>query len=229
MSVMQRTAALTADQLAPVSVAFIGLGRQGARHLTCAKQMCWNVNLILAAVVDTDPRCAEHAERLGIPFFSDVDLLPAQIDAAIVATPTCTHLNVGRRLLERDVDLLVEKPVASGLSETRFLVSLAEQRERIFQVGYLERYHRAFRASTPDFSAPARIASHRSTRGNTISNVEELVLELMIHDLDMLATWLDRTPLSFEWTNIERYGKSVSATLDIRFSDGHHAQLVAQS
>lgn len=228
MNMMQLAPNLFADH-APVSLALVGLGRQGARHLTCAQRLCHEMNLKLAAVVDTDPRCAEHAERLGIPFYSDIDLLPSHIDAAIVATPTSTHLDVGRRLLERDVDLLVEKPVASGLSETRALVHLAERRGRIFQVGYLERYHRAFQANTPDFSSPAHIASHRSTRGDAISSVEELVLELMIHDLDMLATWLDRAPLNFEWTNIERDAKRVSATLDVRFCDGHHAQLVAQS
>jgi predicted dehydrogenase len=225
---MQVTPATSTDQ-APVSLALIGMGRQGARHLSCAARMHQSVNLRLAAVVDSDPRCAEHAERLGIPFFPNVDQLPAQIDAAIVATPTRTHLEVGRRLLERDIDLLIEKPVACGLSETRALVRLAEQRARIFQVGYLERYHRAFRASTPDFSSPACIASHRTTRGAAIRSIEELVLELMIHDLDMIATWLDRTPSKFDWANIERGANRMSAELEVHYSEGHRARLVAQS
>jgi len=217
------------EQLAPVSLAFVGMGRQGSRHLGCAERMHQSANLKLAAIVDPDPRCSRHAERLEVPFFEDIDQLPMHIDAAVVATPTCTHLDVGRRLLERDIDLLIEKPVACGLAETEALVRLAEQRERIFQVGYLERYHRAFRAGTPDFSSPARIASHRSTRGVAIRTVEELVLELMIHDLDMLATWLDRTPESFAWVNIEHDAKRISAELDVRFHAGHRARLIAQS
>lgn len=229
MNMMQIAPPTSADQLQPVSLALVGLGRQGARHLNCAARMRLSGSLKLAAVVDADPRCAEHAERLGIPFVRDVDHLPSHVDAAIVATPTCAHLDVGRRLLERDIDLLIEKPVASSLSETQTLVRLAEQRQRIFQVGYLERYHRVFRSHTPDFSSPTRIDSHRSTRGAAINTAEELVLELMIHDLDMIATWLDLAPSNFAWTHIERSRGCLSAELEIRYREGHHARLIARS
>ncbi len=229
MNMLQIAPSAAAARSAPVSLALIGMGRQGARHLLRADRMREEVNLNLAAIVDPDPRCAEQAARLGIPFFEDVDALPPHIDAAIVATPTRTHLDVGRRLLERGIDLLIEKPVASGLAQTQALVQLAEQRQCIFQVGYLERYHRSFRASKPDFSSPASVVSHRTTRGTDIGAVEELVLELMIHDLDMLATWLDCAPATFAWTRIERAPHCVSAELEIQFSAGHRARLIAQS
>jgi len=212
-----------------VSLAFVGLGRQGQRHLASAEKLRGREDVKLAAVVDIDPRCADLAARFGLPYFADVNELPVDVNACVVATPTCTHLPVGEILLERGIDLLVEKPVAANYAQTQALVRLAEQRGRIFQVGYLERYHPSFASVRPDFSLPAEIVSKRSTRGNSIRSLTDLVRELMIHDLDILATWLDCPPVGAMWSGIRQDEDEIEGTLDLVFSGGHKARLVAQS
>ena len=212
-----------------LSLALVGMGRQGQRHLAAVARLGRAENVSLKAVVDTDPACAELAAQAGVPFFSDVSDLPAGIDACVIATPTNTHLAVARHLLGRGIDLLVEKPVAASYLQTHALVRLAAHHDRILQVGYLERYHPSFTSTRPDFSTPAEIVAERSTRGDSIRTLADLVRELMIHDLDILATWLDCTPLSATWSAIRAGGPEIRGTLELVFAGGHRARLVAES
>ena len=213
----------------PLSLALVGLGRQGQRHLAAMERLGGDENVALRAIVDSAPACARIAAEAGVAFFRDVSDLPADIDACVIATPTNTHLAVAGHLLKRGIDLLVEKPVAASYAQTHALVRLAAQHDRILQVGYLERYHPSFTNTRPDFSTPAEIVAERSTRGNSIRTLADLVRELMIHDLDILATWLDCTPLSATWSAIRAGGPEIRGTLELRFAGGHRARLVAES
>lgn len=212
-----------------LSLALVGLGRQGQRHLAAVARLGGAENIALRAIVDSAPACAAIAEETGVAFFRDVSELPAGIDACVIATPTNTHLAVAGHLLERGIDLLVEKPVAASYAQTHALVRLAALHDRILQVGYLERYHPSFTNTRPDFSTPAEIFAERSTRGDTIRTLADLVRELMIHDLDILATWLDCTPLSATWSSIRTGGPKIQGTLELLFAGGHRARLVAES
>ncbi|MEP6940128.1 MAG: Gfo/Idh/MocA family oxidoreductase [Rudaea sp.] len=213
----------------PLSLALVGMGRQGRRHLDAAARLRDSENISLTAVVDCDAACADLAAEGGAEYFGDVSDLPADIDACVVATPTSTHLSVARFLLGRGIDLLVEKPVAASYAQTHALVRLAAHHGRILQVGYLERYHPSFTNTRPDFSAPAEILAERSTRGDSIRTLADLVRELMIHDLDILATWLDCTPLSATWSALREGGRETRGTLELLFAGGHRARLVAES
>ena len=218
-----------ADHSRPLRLAVVGAGRQGQRHLASATRLSAQQDFRLHAVVDPDPRCAEYAQASGAEFYPDVAALPNDIDACIVATPTATHFDVTKVLLERGMDVLIEKPVTSRLAQIQTLVRLAEDRERIFQVGYLERHHPTFSVVRPDFSAPTQISSRRSTMGRTIATVADLVLELMIHDLDVIAAWLGDEPTAVIWRYARANVAEVAGLLELRFDEGHRVCLHAKS
>jgi predicted dehydrogenase len=214
---------------ATTTLAFIGLGRQGQRHLACAHRLRESEQIEIVAAVDVDPLCAGIAAEFGVPFYGDVRELPSGVDACVVATPTTAHMAVGELLLDRGIDLLIEKPVASSLAQTRALVQRAESRNCVLQVGYLERYHPSFASVHPDFSRPTQIVSERSTKGASIRTMPDLVRELMIHDLDIIATWLDGAPLEASWRNAREGKNDAEGTLDLVFEGGHRVSLFAQS
>ena len=214
---------------ATTTLAFVGLGRQGQRHLACAHRLRESEQIDIVAAIDVDPLCAAAAAEFGVPFFSDIRDLPFDVDACVVATPTIAHLTVGELLLDRGIDLLIEKPVASSLSQTRALVDRAELRNCVLQVGYLERYHPSFASIRPDFSSPTEIVSERSTKGDSIRTMPDLVRELMIHDLDIIATWLDCEPIETLWHYTRAGENDVEGTLDLAFNGGHRVRLFARS
>jgi len=213
----------------PVALALVGIGRQGRRHLASALRMSAQLDIRLAALVDIDPRCEAEAGACGTPFYADINALPQSVDACVVATPTATHFDLAGALLRRGFDVLLEKPVASHLAQTQGLVRLAEKHRRILQVGYLERHHPAFTLVQPDFSLPAQIVSHRSTTGRMIRSLPDLVLELMIHDLDMICAWLNREPNEIAWRSVTLSTEQISGVLELGFDDGHRARLFAKS
>lgn len=212
---------------ASIAIAIVGLGQQGLRHLAALQRLAAEHSIRLAGLVDTDPR-----RRIEMPdalFHCCADDLSPRIDACIIATPTPTHLHVAGALLRRGFDVLVEKPVAANLAQTRALVEIAERHRRIFQVGYLERHHPAYLRERPEFSSPGHVVTARSTVRDSIQSLPDLVRELMIHDLDMLATWLDRDPIDVAWRHVHRDARQVSGVLELSFEGGHRAELTAKS
>jgi predicted dehydrogenase len=139
----------------------------------------------LAAVVDVDSaRAAEAAE--GSLALSDYRDLQGRVDAAIVAAPTVAHAGIGCELMRAGIDVLVEKPIAADLASADALVETARSCGRILQVGHLERYNPAVTALEKIVSRPLFFEIHRlnlfSPRGLDV----DIVLDLMIHDLDIV-------------------------------------------
>jgi predicted dehydrogenase len=166
----------------PIGVIGVGaLGRHHARHLARAGDAA------LVGVHDIDAaRGAEVAESCGVPFYADLDGLLAAARAVTVAVPTASHVEVGLRALERDRAVLMEKPLAATLPEADILVRAAERRGVPLQVGHVERFNRAVRAARPYLGEPRYIESDRlapfQPRGTDVA----VVLDLMIHDLDLI-------------------------------------------
>jgi predicted dehydrogenase len=138
-------------------------------------------------VYDADSaRAAKIAASLGTTAFRDLDQLLGQIEAVTVAVPTPAHAEVGLRALERGVPVLMEKPLASTLAEADHLIAAARRRQVQLQVGHIERYNRALRAAEAYLDGPRYIESLRlapfQPRGTDVA----VVLDLMIHDLDLV-------------------------------------------
>lgn len=149
---------------------------------------------LVAAVEPDSVRAAETAEKYSIPVFANVeDLLAAnlRIHAASVAVPTVHHHAVASALLDAGLDLLVEKPLAATLSEADELLALAEKNKRILQPGHLERFNPAVLAVQPQLRRPMFFEAHRLSIFTPRSLDVDVVLDLMIHDLDIVLTFAD--------------------------------------
>jgi len=118
-------------------------------------------------------------------------LRDAKPDAASVAVPTIEHLNVARKLMEAGVDVLIEKPLAPSLAEADELIRLAQRTSRIGMVGHLERFNPAVRATVPLLTQPMFFEVHRLSIFTPRSLDVDVVLDLMIHDLDVVLSFVD--------------------------------------
>jgi predicted dehydrogenase len=209
----------------PVGVIGVGaLGQHHARHLAGLNEVR------LVGVCDIDAgRGAKVAAELGTTAFVQVDDLLARVEAVTVAVPTPAHAEVGLRALELGVPVLMEKPLAATLAEADRLIAAARRRGLQLQVGHIERYNRALRAAEPYLDGPRYIESHRlapfQPRGTDVA----VVLDLMIHDLDLVLHLTGGSTA----TEVRASGISVlSSHLDlanarVEFANGAVAQATA--
>jgi predicted dehydrogenase len=171
-----------------------GTGAFGRNHLRVYRELeTAGLGVALAAAVEPDSaRAAETAAQYAIPVFATVDELLAadlKLSAASVAVPTVHHHAVAAALLEAGLDLLVEKPLAASLTEADELIALADKGERILQVGHLERFNPAVLAIQPQLKRPMFFEAHRLSIFKPRSLDVDVVLDLMIHDLDIVLTF----------------------------------------
>jgi len=172
-----------------LQVAVVGVGSFGRNHARVYKELA-SEGAVLAAIVDTDISRARAvaAEFGGQAFGSVSDMLacfPA-VKAVSVAVPTVTHLPTARELMERGVDVLIEKPLAVSVAEADTLISLARQHGRVAQVGHLERFNPAVRATWALLTRPMFFEVHRLSVFSPRSLDVDVVLDLMVHDLDIV-------------------------------------------
>ncbi len=147
---------------------------------------------LVAAVEPDAARAADAAAKYAIPVFATVDELLAadlHLDAASVAVPTVHHHAVASALLDAGLDLLVEKPLAASLAEADDLIQRAEKDKRILQPGHLERFNPAVLAVQPQLRRPMFFEAHRLSVFTPRSLDVDVVLDLMIHDLDIVLTF----------------------------------------
>jgi predicted dehydrogenase len=180
----------------PIRVAVAGAGAFGSNHLRVYRELdeAGHGVALVAAVEPHAARAAEAAEKFAIPVFSSVDeLLKAdlKINAATVAVPTADHHAVASVLLDAGVDLLVEKPLAASLAEADDLCTRAEKGGRILQPGHLERFNPAVLAIEPKLRRPMFFEAHRLSVFTPRSLDVDVVLDLMIHDLDIVLKFAD--------------------------------------
>lgn len=175
-------------------IAVIGAGAFGRNHARVyhdLQQQAEGVELV--AVVDANEKRANEIAGLhGARAFSSVKQMLAEIkpDAASVAVPTVHHLAVARELMEAGVDVLIEKPVAASLAEADELVRVADSNHRVAQVGQLERFNPAVRATAPLLTKPMFFEVHRLSVFTPRALDVDVVLDLMIHDLDIVLSFV---------------------------------------
>jgi predicted dehydrogenase len=147
---------------------------------------------LVAAVEPDASRAADAVAKYAIPVFATVDELLAadlHLDAATVAVPTVHHHAVASQLLDAGLDLLVEKPLAATLAEADDLVGRAEKGNRVLQPGHLERFNPAVLAVESQLRRPMFFESHRLSIFTPRALDVDVVLDLMIHDLDIVLTF----------------------------------------
>jgi predicted dehydrogenase len=204
----------------------IGAGTFGKNHLRVIHQ---SEHAVLSGALDLDPQRAQQAAALhGCPVFASIEELVAQSDAAVVVTPTVTHADIGCRLMEAGLDVLVEKPIASDLASARALLDAAGRYGRILQVGHLERFNPAVIALLPLLTKPLFFEVHRLSEFSPRSLDVDVVLDLMIHDLDIVLSIVGQAPEEVRAAGISILSSKVDiANVRLQFPGGVIANLTA--
>ena len=172
----------------------IGVGAFGRNHARVYRQLQQTDSVRLVGVVDPDTARADAVAReFGCRAFGSIEQMlttHSEVQAASVAVPTVLHLEVARTLMEAGVDVLIEKPVAATLGEADELIGLASAHQRVAQVGHLERFNPAVRATLPLINRPMFFEVHRLSVFSPRALDVDVVLDLMIHDLDIVLTFV---------------------------------------
>ena len=211
----------------PIRVAVIGTGHLGSIHARIYSQL---QEAQLVAVCDLDPGRAEAvAAPLGCrPVMDFRELLGTEVDDVSVAVPTQAHFEVAKEFLARGIHALVEKPMTSTLPEADRLLALARKTKAVLQVGHVERFNAALRRVQDTLKTPRFIEVHRLAPFQPRGTEVGVVLDLMIHDIDLLL-WLVRSPVR----RVEAVGVRVLTPFEdianarVTFRDGAVANLTA--
>lgn len=214
-----------------------GAGVFGRNHLRVYKALEKDGAAVrLAAIVEPDAaRRAGAAAEWGVPVFAAVEeCLAARgrgevtLDAASVCAPTSAHFAAAAALLAAGVDLLVEKPIATTVAEATQLVDLAAQRGRILQVGHLERFNPAVAATEPLLNRPMFFEAHRLSVFSPRSLDVDVVLDLMVHDLDVVLSMVQSPVRSLHAVGLPILSRKVDiANVRIEFESGCVANFTA--
>jgi predicted dehydrogenase len=176
----------------PIRVAVVGVGSFGKNHARVYHELQQQGHGIeLVAVVDSNlTRAQTIAGQFGCKALGSIEELRGRIDAASVAVPTIHHLSVAAALMAGGIDVLIEKPLASSLDEADELIRLAASNQRVAQAGHLERFNPAVRATVPLLTRPMFFEVHRLSVFTPRSLDVDVVLDLMIHDIDVVLSFV---------------------------------------
>ena len=209
-----------------LKIGVLGAGHLGKIHIKCIKQIS---NYELCGFYDPDDENASRVEKeFGIKRFDSLSNLIEEVEVVDIVTPTVSHFDCAVEAIKKTRHVFIEKPVVTTLDEARKLIALSEEANIKIQVGHVERFNPAFIAALPYFEQPMFIETHRLAQFNPRGTDVPVVLDLMIHDIDIV--------LSVVKSDIHRISASgvqvVSNTPDIanariEFTNGCVANLTA--
>ena len=170
----------------PIRMGVIGAGGLGFHHVRLLRDLD---GVAFQGFVDTRAeRAAQVATELGVRAYPDVESLLADVDAVTVVVPTPAHFEVAREAVSRGRHVLIEKPITATLAEADELLEIAERHGALVQIGHVERFNRAIRAAAPHIGAPRFLVVERLAPFNPRGSDVAVVLDLMIHDIDLVLT-----------------------------------------
>jgi len=209
-----------------IRAAVVGVGSLGQHH---ARVYASLPGCVLAGVYDVNPeRARAVALRHGAPVFERLQDVVAGADVASVAVPTVDHHRVARALLEAGKDVLVEKPMTTTLGEADDLVRIAAERRAVLQVGHIERFNPATEVLRAASTRPRFVEVHRLGSFSARSLDIDVVLDLMIHDLDIVLALDGSEPVQVDAVGVPVLTSRVDiANARLRFASGLIANLTA--
>jgi predicted dehydrogenase len=212
--------------MAKTRLAVIGVGQFGKNHCRAIHE-CARAELVAAVDIDA-ARAGEAAAAHGAEALSDYHELAGRVDAAVVAAPTSVHAEIGCWLLEAGIDVLVEKPIAADLAGAERLIGAAEKAGRILQVGHLERFNPAVVELERRATLPLFFEIHRLNVFSLRSLDVDVVLDLMIHDVDIVLALARAEPAEIRAAGISILSPKVDiANVRLQFPNGCVANLTA--
>lgn len=204
----------------------VGVGHLGKHH---ARILASLPGVTLAGVVDTDAdRAGQVAAERGTSAYADLAQVPGKIDVAVVAVPTESHARIAQALLEAGVHTLVEKPITQTVAEADALIATARARGVVLAVGHSERFNPAVVAARPHLKDPRFIEVHRLGQLPGRSLDIDVVLDLMIHDLDLILSLVPSEVEGVEAVGVPVLTPRIDiANARLRFANGCIANLTA--
>ncbi|MCK9273530.1 MAG: Gfo/Idh/MocA family oxidoreductase [Syntrophales bacterium] len=209
-----------------LKIGVVGIGHLGAYHL---QKYAKFENCTISGVVDTDSsRANDAARRHHCECFTDHRQLIGKVDAVSITTPTVDHYPVARDFLDSGIDVLLEKPITATLKEADDLIALAERNKCIFQVGFVERFNPAVIALRETGVRPLFVESHRLhpffKRGTDV----DVILDLMIHDLDIILFFTPSSIKKIDASGISVLSNKIDiANVRLAFESGCVANITA--
>ncbi len=202
-----------------IKAAVVGVGYLGRFH---AQKYAESTQCRLEAVVDARAEARERVgAEVGTRALADHRELLGQVDAVSVVTPTPAHFAIARDFLLAGAHVLVEKPITETPREARELIELAERRGLILQVGHLERFNSAILAAEPYLRSPRFVECHRLAPYKERGTDVNVVLDLMIHDIDLVQTIVGAPVSSIDAIGTPVFSDAIDiANARIRFANG---------
>ncbi len=212
--------------MSKLKIGVVGVGYLGSRHARILSEM---PDVELLGVHDIDEAAQQKtAKKCHCRTFRSTEELAEAADAVVVATPTRTHLEVASQCLNLRRAVLVEKPIADTLEAGRDMVRLADASGALLQVGHSERFNPAFVAVSKFIHGPRFIETHRLTRSAGRGLDVDVILDLMIHDIDLVASCFSADPSSISAVGVPVLSDNVDiANARLEFPNGAVANLVA--
>jgi predicted dehydrogenase len=217
-----------------LQVAVFGAGAFGRNHIRIYRQLA-DQGVRLAAVADTDPQTLEALRQEGLTVFPSPEACLAacasgqlHLDAVSVCVPTSAHYSVASQALAQGLDVLVEKPIAVRLTEADDLVAQAAANGRVLQVGLLERFNPAVTVAESLLNRPMFFEAHRLSMFHRRTLDVDVVLDLMIHDLDIVLSMVRSPVRQLQAAGLRILSKQVDiANVRIEFESGCVANFTA--
>ena len=209
-----------------LKVAVIGGGHLGRIHTRLLNQ---NPRFDLVSVADTEDSTREKlAAEFGVETTNDYHSLVGKIDAAVIATPTASHYAIAKDLLANGIHVLIEKPVTNTTAQAEHLVALAAEKNLTLQVGHVERFNPAFQEARRLIKRPRYIEANRMSGYTMRSTDVGVVLDLMIHDIDLVVSLVNSPLMESRAIGVSVFGPHEDiAQARLEFEDGTVANLTA--
>lgn len=213
----------------PIRVAVIGTGSLGKEHARIYAELASQGEVMFAGVYDINRDSSQKvADRHQVPVLASLEEAARFADAFSIVTPTHTHFEVARQLLNQGKHLLVEKPMTDQLDQAEELVQIAQDRSLVLQVGHVERFNPVFQYLREAATQPRFIETHRLSPYPARSTDIGVVLDLMIHDLDVVLAFVDAPVVQVDAVGIPVLSQSEDiANVRLRFANGCVANLTA--
>ena len=209
-----------------MGVGVVGVGHLGKFHVQ-QYQTIQNVECV--GLFDIDTKCADSISRKhNITSYNSLDDLLACCDAVSICTPTSTHYSVAAQALESGCHVFIEKPITTNIDEANKLISLSAKNNKLIQVGHIERFNPAFCAFKTKSFNPEFIESHRLAPFNIRGTDVDVILDLMIHDIDILLHIIQSDIKKINASGVSVLSKTIDmANARIEFTNGCVANLTA--
>ncbi len=213
----------------PINVAVLGTGALGSQHVRLYAELAKAGQVQVSGIYDQNRDAAKAlATQYHVPAAESFEALVSQADAVSIVTPTVTHFELAKTLLEAGKHILVEKPMTETSAQAEALVTLSRKHDRVLQVGHVERFNPVFQYLQEVATEPRFIEAHRLSPFPARSTDVGVVLDLMIHDLDVVLAFVQSPVISVDGVGVSVLSSSEDiANARLKFENGCVANLTA--